>query len=364
MLLSTFLAVSLSGCVSISKPASKQPAVEVAQQEPREERRQQEAQQQAVARAKWKLEAEKKALAARQREAEKARKRAEEKRQQAIELRRKEEEQRKQVEARKRAEKAARKVRAEALIKQVEQSLEEGDVAAAEQQLAEYRTFVGERVLKQERFQSLRQKIITTKQMLADLEQASVAEQYLQQLMDEALVLEQQGAKRAARERYREILETDPGHRGAQEGIALLEASKETVKKETPVVQARPKPASQSKPKPKPKPKPKSKSKSKSKPKPKKSSLLGSKAEGWVVQVATYPGDGKKQAYALLGTIKKSGFRAVFIKKQELAGRQLYRVRIGAYGEREEADRIRERLQQKMAELGIKVASRVMQQKF
>ncbi len=283
-------------------------------------------------RAEWKIEAEKKALAAR--EAERQRKL------QAAADRKRVAAARKEAEKKKRArEREEKKRKAAVLDLAVERALKQGKLQLAEEKMDAYQALKGEAALREPKFQRYRQQLVEMKQAFADLEQARAAERYLQQLLDEASRLERKGKREAARAKYGEVLVLDPTHPKALRGLEQL-----TVARVEPPLQPQPKPEAK-------------------KPKKPTSSLLGKKAAGWVVQVATFPASGKKEAFSLLGTIKKAGFKAVFIKKQELAGRQLYRVRIGAYGDRAEAERIQQRINRKLAELDIQISGRLMQQK-
>lgn len=354
-----FMLLLGTGC----QPESQRPqAVETAAVEKRvvaeEEREVAEVQRAAAERARWKVEAERKA---RERRAAKAAERLR-KKQQLAEKRREEAASReaalksKKAEvAKKKADRALKKEKLEALLRAIEKALDGGKLQEAEKQQSAYRLLKGESALREPEFQQLRQRIIEMKRMFADMEQANMAEQYLQQLMDEAQRLGQQGDTEAARRKYGEVLMQAPGNHAAQQGLERLsQRQQKRVVTETAVVEA-------SKPVERPK-KPK-KSKNPEKMEKKSTTLLGSNAAGWVVQVATYPEDGKKEAYALLGAIKKSGFKAVFVKKQELAGRKLYRIRVGAYGDKSEAVAVSERLLAKMDEKGIKIANRITRQR-
>ena len=340
--LMAFLVAGLTGCQSALGPhvEQKKPTATVVKPDLPQLQPDAETEKKAAERAQWKIEAERKALAARKRAAEKARHEArKEARREAEEKRRRIAAEKQAEQERKRVQQMARKERAATLLKEIEAALDGGELFAAETKLDEYHQLLGNRALKQAAYQTLRQRVATMKRVFADMEQARVAEQYLLQLMEEAQVLQQQGKNGAARVKYGEVLALNPEHRGARDGIQslLMEKTEES-----------------SAPKPK---------QSEKRSWQEQSTLLGKQSEGWVVQVATYPEDGKKAAYALLGTIKKAGFKAVFIKKQELAGRQLYRVRIGAYGVREEADAVSTQLMRKLATQDVRVASRVMRQK-
>ncbi len=225
-------------------------------------------------------EAEKARLATEKAAREEAERAAELKAKQQAELQAREEK-RKKLEKRKKAEAA--------ILDRAEKDLEKGDVSAVEKSLKEYREKKGKSADKVKRYSKLKQKVVSMKQVLDDLEQVKVAEQYMKQGTSSNAV------------------------------------------------------------------------KSKKKKSRGKSSLLGKSAEGWVVQVATYPESKKRDAYSMLSTVKKSGFKSVFLKRQELAGRVLYRIRLGAYGNKEEAVELQEKINGKMADKGV--ASRVIMQK-
>lgn len=245
--------------------------------------------------------------------------------------RRKEEE----AKARERTEKLAKARKSGEIVASLQQAIAEGELSKAEQLLKQYRAHEGERVLKQSQYQQFRQEIARLKQMDADLEMARAAEQYLQQLLKEAATLAQKGKREAARKKYGEVLLQSPGNAAAQQGLEQLSR----VVKEK-VVQ------------------PKKRDKKRVAKK-----VLGKKSAGWVVQVATYAAEGKKEAYALLATAKRAGFKAVFVKKQQIAGRTLYRVRVGVYADKEDAVRVKTALHQKMAAKGLNLSPRVMKQK-
>ncbi len=287
----------------------------------------------APTRPQWKIEAEKKAALERQRAAE-AKRRA----QQEAAAKKREELERQRIQARQEAE---RKAAAQQLLKQIEEGLNASNVAAAEQAMAEYEQLLGVVALKSEHYQGLRKELVALKQMLAELEQAAAAEQFMQQLMVEAEQLEQSSDTAGAETKYREVLALNPQHSAAMKALAgLMEA------------RAKPKPATRPKKEKVAEPVEKG-----------ESSYLGQDAEGWIIQVATYPEEGKREAYALLGALRKARYRAVFVKKQELAGRLLYRVRVGAYGEKSEAKQLQLMVEKDMALLGIKVSTRVIRQK-
>ncbi len=193
----------------------------------------------------------------------------------------------------------AKEKRVAALLKQVEKELDAENLSGAEKLLGEYREKQGKSADKVKGYRKLKQRIASRRQVLDDLEQARDAERYMKQSSS-----------------------SKPGQTATEKG--------------------------------------KTKEGKKSKPRS-KSTLLGKNAEGWVVQVATYPEAKKREAYSLLSTIKKSGFRGVFLKKQELAGRVLYRLRLGAYGDKDEALELQDKINLKMADQGVN--SRVMRQK-
>lgn len=221
------------------------------------------------------------------------------------------------------------------LLNQAEKRVEDGDLSAAEKLLQQYLKKAGKGAKKQKRYQAIRQKLDSMSEILADLERARDAERQLQKLLVEGEALAENGMAGEARKRYQAALSLDPENQQAQAALKLLAAP---VKKPAPKSVVAPKRAAK-----------------------KKSSLLGKKAEGWVVQVATYIEDNKKQAYGMLGAIKKAGFKSVYIRKQELAGRVLYRLRLGAYGDKAEAESLRDQLNQKMGTQGFN--SRVTRQK-
>lgn len=199
----------------------------------------------------------------------------------------------------KRKELEKRKKAEAAILDRAEKEFGREDIAAAEKSLQEYRKKKGKSADKVKKYSKLKQKIAARKQVLDDLEQAAAAEQYMKQGSPATT------EKRAARK-------------------------DQTIK-------------------------------SKKKKSRNKSSILGRDAEGWVVQVATYPESKKREAYGMLSTVKKAGFKTVFLKRQELAGRVLYRLRLGAYGEKEEAVELQKKINLKMADKGV--VSRVMKQK-
>lgn len=223
------------------------------------------------------------------------------------------------------------------LLDQAEKRVEDGDLAAAEKLLQEYQKKAGEKAAKkQKRYQTIREKLDSMSQILADLERARDAERHLQKLLVEGKALAENGMAGEARKRYEEVISLDPQNQQAQDALKALPSP--AVKPESKPIAAAPKKVVR-----------------------KKSSLLGKSAEGWVVQVATYTEENKKQAYGMLGTIKKAGFKSVYIRKQKLAGRVLYRLRLGAYGDKVEAESLRDQLNQKMGGQGVN--SRVTRQK-
>ena len=221
------------------------------------------------------------------------------------------------------------------LLNQAEKRVEDGDLAAAEKLLQEYQKRAGKGVEKQKRYRTIREKLDSMSEIFADLERARDAERHLQKLLAEGKALAENGMAGEARKRYEEVASLDPANQVAQDALKALSFPT-------------------AKPKSKPVVAPKKGVR-------KKSSLLGKGAEGWVVQVATYTEENKKQAYGMLGTIKRAGFKSVYIRKQKLAGRVLYRVRLGAYGDKAEAESLRDQLNQKMGEQGVN--SRVTRQK-
>ncbi|MBT3308173.1 MAG: hypothetical protein HOL04_03250 [Gammaproteobacteria bacterium] len=307
----------------------QKPVVEPSQQQQIEQK-----QAERVERARWKREAEEKAKLARKAE-EKLR--VQKLQQQRVEKRKAEVAKKKAKKEQAKRERAEKKEKLKTLLLGIERSLDKGGLQQAEQQMEEYRALKGESALRQTEFQALRQRVIAMRQVFADLDQAKAAEQYLKQLINEAQRLKKRGDIEAARGKYGEVLLQDPANRAALKGLEVLSQPQQVAA-----------------------PIPKVKVKKKEK---KSTSLLGKKAPGWVVQVATYHEDGKKEAYALLGAMKKAGFRAVFVKKQQLVGRTLYRIRVGAYSDKQEAVEVGQKIDQKMAEKGIKVAGRVMKQK-
>ncbi len=259
------------------------------------------------------------ALAAQQRAEKEAKARAEEEARQAKEKRRQQEREKKRA--------------LEALLSQAEQELAAGNLSAAEKSLKQYRTQKGASALSQRRYKELQKKISSMSQILADLEQTSDTEQQLQKLLAEGAALASHGDVEGARSRYNKVISIDPANRAARKGLQALSSRSKVDRKKRPVAEK----------------------------KRKKSSLLGKSAEGWVVQVATYPEEKKKDAYGLMGAVKKAGFKGVFIKKQELAGRTLYRLRVGAYSDKAEAEALRDRINSTMSDRGV--VSRVTLQK-
>lgn len=269
------------------------------------------------------------ALAAQQKAEKEAKARAAEQARQAKEKRRQAKEKRRQEEREK-------KRALEALLTQAEQELAAGNLSAAEKSLKQYRREKGDSALSQRRYKELQKKISSMSQILADLEQTSDTEQQLQKLLAEGAALATHGDVEGARSRYNRVISIDPANSEARKGLEALSSKGKAVKKRS----VAKKPAAK---------------------KRAESSLLGKKAEGWVVQVATYTEEKKKEAYGLMGAVKKAGFKGVFIKKQELAGRTLYRLRIGAYGEKGEAEALRDRINRVMSDRGV--VSRVTLQK-
>ena len=262
------------------------------------------------------------ALAAQQKAEKEAKARAAEQARQAKEKRRQEEREKKRA--------------LEALLSQAGQELAAGNLSAAEKSLKQYRREKGDSALSQRRYKELQKKISSMSQILADLEQTSDTEQQLQKLLAEGAALATHGDVEGARSRYNRVISIDPANSEARKGLEALSSKGKAVKKRS----VAKKPAAK---------------------KRAESSLLGKKAEGWVVQVATYTEEKKKDAYGLMGAVKKAGFKGVFIKKQELAGRTLYRLRIGAYGEKGEAEALRDRINRVMSDRGV--VSRVTLQK-
>lgn len=262
------------------------------------------------------------ALAAQQKAEKEAKARAAEQARQAKEKRRQEEREKKRA--------------LEALLSQAGQELAAGNLSAAEKSLKQYRREKGDSALSQRRYKELQKKISSMSQILADLEQTSDTEQQLQKLLAEGAALATHGDVEGARSRYNRVISIDPANSEARKGLEALSSKGKAVKKRS----VAKKPAAK---------------------KRAESSLLGKKAEGWVVQVATYTEEKKKEAYGLMGAVKKAGFKGVFIKKQELAGRTLYRLRIGAYGEKGEAEALRDRINRVMSDRGV--VSRVTLQK-
>ncbi|MBT7308463.1 MAG: hypothetical protein HN842_09615 [Gammaproteobacteria bacterium] len=213
-------------------------------------------------------------------------------------------------------------------LKQVSLALDGGESAVAEAHIEAFKLLRGEDSYKNSELQRLVQRLKAISVVFADLEQANEAEQYLLRLMDEAVVLAQQGELEAAKERYHEVLALAPGNQGARDGLATITGGGKRGRSETAMKAAAPlaiEVPSVAR---------------------KKATLLKHKGEGWVVQVATMTKEKRKKAYELLGSLKKSGFRGAFIKKQELAGRQLYRLRIGVYAEKWEAEEALNQLNQ------------------
>jgi len=68
----------------------------------------------------------------------------------------------------------------------------------------------------------------------------------------------------------------------------------------------------------------------------------------------------RKDAYGLLGKLKKGGFKSAFIRKQNLAGRNLYRLRLGVYRDKSDAEKLSYRVSSSELLSGIK--GRVTQQ--
>ena len=306
------------------------------------EKRKQEAEKQAREEAERLAREEAEKL---KQEAEKqAREEAERRRQEAEKQAKEETEKRKQEAKRQailRAEKERKRTLKEkqkaliSLLKRADKELTAGNLSAAEESLKQYREQRGEFTTGQKRYTKLLRQVETMGQILTDLEQTDDTERYLQKLLAEASALGKHGDQAGARKRYNEVISIDPANSEAKKGLQVLS------KKPQKVVQKKSK-----------------KSKSDKK---RKSSLLGKKAAGWIVQVATYTEEDKKTAYSMLGEIKKAGFKGVFIKKQELAGRTLYRLRLGAYGEKDEAMELRNQINSEMAERGV--VSRVTLQK-
>ncbi len=67
--------------------------------------------------------------------------------------------------------------------------------------------------------------------------------------------------------------------------------------------------------------------------------------DGWVVQVGSFSSD--KNAAGLRSQLRKAGF-ATQIEKVRIGGKVHYRVRVGPYLEKQEAERIRLELEKKM----------------
>ncbi len=264
------------------------------------------------------------------------------KRQQEVERRAQEEAERLKAEIEKQSALRAEEKRKSALAQKqkslkslldgAERELAAGNLSAAEEVLKQYRTKQGDSTIGQKRYDRLLRQIKSMSQILADLEQTNDTERYLQKLFAEASALSRHGDLTGARKRYSEVISIDPTNKPAKEGLQALPKQPEKVV-----------------------------SKQSRKVKKGKSSLLGKSAAGWIVQVATYGDKNKKTAYSMLGMIKKAGFKGIFIKKQELAGRTLYRLRLGAYGDKSEATALRDRINGEMAEQGI--VSRVTLQK-
>ena len=234
------------------------------------------------------------------------------------------------------------------LRKGIEGALVEGEVNKAEQGIVAYRKLKGDRALREPQFQGYRQKLIELKQTVADLEQAKAAELYLQQLLNQASVLAEQGKFEKSQVKYGEILAIDPDSNAAREGLVALAEMKVALKKdkkrenaavssvETGVT---------------------------TKQAPKEAAIvLGKDTAGWVVQVATYTDGNKKEAYSLLGSIKRAGIKPVYVKKVELAGRTLYRVRIGVYANKVGAEAAQQMLKEKIGTDGGRFTPRVMLQ--
>ncbi|MBT6556028.1 MAG: hypothetical protein HOA22_10300 [Gammaproteobacteria bacterium] len=225
----------------------------------------------------------------------------------------------------------------DAELEKVRPLLKIGKTVEAQQVIEIFKTLRGSERYKESEVAGLEREIESLKVAIGDLEQATESEEYLMQLMDEAVVLAQQGDLAAAEKRYREVLSVDPGNRGAQEGLAALSVS--TVPHEQ-------KPAQKIKVKMS---------------KVATDKAMGKEAEGWVVQVATYAVANKKHAFELLEKLQKLGFRSGYIKKQELAGRLLYRIRVGVYQSKEVAERIRDQITPLLGE--ERSVSRLMYQK-
>ncbi len=240
----------------------------------------------------------------------------------------------------------------ERLLQEIAQAMEQGELEQGEAAMNRYQNLLGERALRESRFQHYREQLGAMKAAQIELEQARMAERYQemqQQIADHLLQagsLERSGQLQQARTRYQQILKLDATHSVALESEQRLTQKIEMAREAatTAVEQKEVEPVKQEEV-------------------PAKSSLLGSEDDGWVVQVDTYSGENKKEAYNLMGTIKRAGVSAVFIKKQSFADTSFYRVRIGAYGERAEAESVMADLQSLLDQQGVVVTPRVMQQK-